>query len=91
MTVNLLPCTGNCPVLTFVSRISSMKKKVPYLRIAFKANEKRREKMRFDEDHLPSNNISTYLFDILITMISVNYSRQSKLRSWDIFIKSGFT
>lgn len=67
MTVNLLPCTGNCPVLTFVSRICSMKKKVPYLRIAFKANEKRREKMRFDEDHLPSNNISTYLFDVLNT------------------------
>lgn len=30
-------------------------------------DEKRREKMRFDEDHLPSNNISTYLFDILNT------------------------
>lgn len=44
-----------------------MKKKVPYLRIAFKANEKRREKMRFDEDHLPSNNISNkYLFSLLV-------------------------
>lgn len=44
-----------------------MKKKVPYLQIAFKANEKRREKMRFDEDHLPSNNISNkYLFSLLV-------------------------
>lgn len=90
MIVDLLPHNRNCPVLTFVSRIYGMEKKVSYRRVASKVNEKRCYSTKSTCHQIifrPTCSMSCIEYG---STDGINYSRHSKLRSWDIFIKSGF-